>query len=139
LETNPINHQKRINQKGYLRKHRNGSPRWKTTETSCSDCVQQSRKEEDEILRDLIWNSASQVDCSIRENIETEIQVYGKFVQLTEEIIYTGDDEKIRENRYEEERSRRNEEVVGSLMAVQDVPKKQARRKRKADNHQATS
>lgn len=91
--------QKRIKQKGYLRKHRNGSSLRETSETSCRDCIQQSRK-------------------------------------IEEEIIYTGEDASERNNRNESERPRRNEEVVRSLMDVQDIPKKQIKRKRKTTNHQ---
>lgn len=35
--------------KGYLRKYRNGSSCWETSETSGSNCLQQSRKEEIEV------------------------------------------------------------------------------------------
>ena len=103
---------KRKIEKSDLRKHRNGSPRWKTTETSCSNCIQQSREVKEAIIE------------------------YGRHVILTEEVIYTGEDEKDGDNRDRERRSRRNEEIVKILMDMPDIPKKQTKRKRKTINHQ---
>lgn len=61
--------EKRYVQKGYFRKHSDGGSGRKARETSRRDSVQQSRKE-----------------------IEKTIEWFGKVVELTEDVIYTGEE-----------------------------------------------
>ena len=70
--------EKRYVQKGYFRKYSDGGSGRKACEASRCDRIQQSRKEQ--------------------EKVETDIQSYGRVVLLTEEVIYTGDqNESVRE------------------------------------------
>lgn len=69
----------RFKQKGYFYKYSDGGSGRKAREASRCNSLQQSRKEQ-------------------KEEIETQIQLYGKVVLLTEEVIYTGEEnESVRE------------------------------------------
>ncbi len=133
----------RLIKKGYFRKYRNGNPVWKTTETSCSNCVQQSREvKEDKILRDLIYSSTSRVDESIKDESPTEaISWYGKQVVLTDhEIINTGEDVPNTNKRRNVDKTRRNTSTQSKssdrkLLDGQVIPKKTNGRKRKTNNN----
>ena len=124
--------EKRYVQKGYLRKHSDGGSGRKAREASRRDSLQQSRKEQKEVA----------------------IETYGKFVQLTEQVvpnepfgesealalaiyesalkksapILKEKDESLRRDRDTTERSGDDEGCSGSILAMQDIPGKQSKR-----------
>ncbi len=77
--------EKRYKQKGYLRKYRNGNASWKTPEAGSCDCVQQSREKQEEVVGWVYKNPP--------EELIKQIQCYGTLVLLTEDVIYTGDED----------------------------------------------
>lgn len=64
----------RLEQKGYFYKHSDGGSGRKAREASRRDRLQQSREVKE-------------------EEVETGIELYGKVVLLTEEVIYTGEED----------------------------------------------
>lgn len=107
--------EKRYIQKGYLRKHCDGSSGRKAYQASRCDCVQQSGQ---------------------KEEIERSIEWYGKVVQLTEEpIVYKGDEnERNSGTSRSRERDRVEEDNSGSVRPLQDVSRIKPKRSRKARN-----
>ncbi len=75
----------RLQQKGYFFKYSDGSSGRKAREASRRDSLQQSRQEQKEEV-----NPGLSLD--LREIVEKEIYWYGKTVLLTEDVIYTGED-----------------------------------------------
>jgi hypothetical protein len=91
--------EKRYIQKGYLRKHCDGGSGRKANQASRRDSLQQSREEEDKILRDLMISSASTIKFSkeeelpsppiTREDIDRAIQQYGTRIEITGPVVCT--------------------------------------------------
>ncbi len=122
---------KRYIDKGYFRKSCDGSSGKKAHEASRSDSIQHSKEKQEEEIEMLV---RPELPLCLREVVDKEIEWYAKVVQLTdEEIVYTGKEDE-REGNIDQ-RSRDDEGLIKSVVVMPDIPKKRARRKRKAAPH----
>ena len=124
--------QKRIKQKGYLRKHRHRGESRKTRETSGCDSLIRSQKEQEEI-KSLV---PPEPPLCLMEIMEEEVKWYKQICGLNPELLGESN-ESMRDG--DAERPGRNGSSCASIMDLPDVSRKPVKRGRKAKHIKKSS
>jgi hypothetical protein len=112
--------------KSYIREYSNRSKKWKAAEAGSSNSVQQSRLQQEEEVK-LIYREPTDPPSHYRLNVNNLILNDAWVINLRK-----AEDGSDGSGTTREERSGRDEESSESVLAMQDVPQRKTRRKRKA-------